>query len=61
MFVVTNDNEGHIDICGLCETMWMSVICVASGKPCGSSWSLLPVAVMGKKSSVAMVLMTPDL
>lgn len=72
ILMVTNDNEALVDIFGLWpwwglwfmmspETMWMSGICVASGKPCGSSWSLLPMAVMGKKASVAVVLMTPDL
>lgn len=42
------------------ETVWMSVVHAATGKLCENQFSVFLLAVMGRKASVVMTLITPD-
>lgn len=73
MSVICAPLEGHVDVCGLSlrDVMMVMACAVAEGnvdvcglcyhqKTCGSPWSVLPLTVMFRKTSSAVVLMTAD-
>lgn len=41
------------------EAVCMSVVHTAAENPCGNSWSAVPLAVIGKGTTVAVVFTTP--